>query len=141
MERRKFTQEFKLEAVKLLRERGGTVKFAFIAKHRGNLASRMVMRGARCLAPRLLCLADTVAECMIPGKAFEQLISCEAAARRLVRWLRDKKERRFCPGCQGRVIYRLAEGRFRCGRCRYTFGALTGTWLGQSRVMLPTWRG
>jgi transposase len=72
-------------------------------------------------------------------KAFEQLISREAAARRLVRWLRDKKGRRFCPGCQGRVIYRLAEGRFRCGRCRYTFGALTGTWLGQSRVTLPTW--
>ena len=71
--------------------------------------------------------------------AFEQLISREAAARRLVRWLRDKKGRRFCPGCQGRVIYRLTEGRFRCGRCRYPLGALTGTWLGQSRVALSTW--
>lgn len=69
-------------------------------------------------------------------RAFEHLISSEAAARRMVRRLRDKNGRRFCPACQGRVIYRLAEGRF---RCRYTFGSLTGTWLAHSRVTLPTW--
>ena len=36
-------------------------------------------------------------------------------------------------------IYRLASGRYRCGRCRYTFGLFTGTWLGQARVSLTTW--
>jgi transposase-like protein len=43
MERRKFTREFKLEAVRLIKDRGGRgllregidVKFSFIAKHRG----------------------------------------------------------------------------------------------------------
>ena len=38
------------------------MKFAFIAKHRGIWPTRLVMRGARCLAGRVLCLADPAAE-------------------------------------------------------------------------------
>ena len=40
------------------------MKFGFIAKHRGSRCSAggMVMRGARCLAGWVLCLADTTAQ-------------------------------------------------------------------------------
>ena len=34
------------------------MKFAFVAKHRGIWPVAMVVRGARCLARGLLCLAD-----------------------------------------------------------------------------------
>jgi transposase len=33
----------------------------------------------------------------------------------------------------------LAEGRYRCGRCRYTFGLFTRRWLGQARLPLRQW--
>ncbi len=45
----------------LLRE-GVAVKFAFIAKHRGIWPAGVVVRGARCLAGGLLCLADSSAQ-------------------------------------------------------------------------------
>lgn len=48
----------------LLRE-GIDVKFGFIAKHR-DLAGELDVRGARCLARRLLCLADTAAQSAQP---------------------------------------------------------------------------
>jgi transposase-like protein len=54
MERRRFPREFKLEAVRLIKERG--VSFAQ-ASHDG-----FVVRGARCLARWVLCLADTTAQ-------------------------------------------------------------------------------
>jgi transposase len=87
MERRKFTREFKLEAVRLIKDRGVSyvqasqdlgvrtsqwllregvdVKFGFIAKPRGS-GRRVVVRRARCLARWLLCLADTTAQSAQP---------------------------------------------------------------------------
>ena len=50
----------------LLRE-GIDVKFGFIAKHRG-ICPRVVMRGARCLAGWVLCLADTTAKSTRPQR-------------------------------------------------------------------------
>ena len=44
------------------------MKFAFIATHRGDMAGGMVMRGARCLARRVLCLANSIAECPREGQ-------------------------------------------------------------------------
>jgi len=72
-------------------------------------------------------------------QAFEKLIRSGPALLRTLRQRRYKKSRLFCYGCDSRRIYRLASGRYRCGRCRYTFGLFTGTWLGQARVPLPTW--
>jgi transposase-like protein len=130
MERRKFTREFKLEAVRLIKDRGVSYvqasqdlgvhtsqlrdwvkKFADDPQHAfpghgqmkpeqleiarlkhevaklkaerdilkkaasevwfhceapGDLAGRMVVRGARCLARRVLCLADTTAQSAQP---------------------------------------------------------------------------
>ena len=76
---------------------------------------------------------------------FQTMVRSEAAA------LRALRQRRWpgavqCVRCgAARPLYRLAEGRWRCGACRsaaagaYTFGARTGTWAGQSRVPAVTW--
>ena len=70
---------------------------------------------------------------------FEKLINSESAAKRLIRHRRYKNGRVFCHGCGHKKVYRLGEGRYRCGRCKYTFGLLTGTWLGQAKVSVSTW--
>ena len=70
---------------------------------------------------------------------FEKLINSESAANRLIRHRRYKNGRVFCHGCGHKKVYRLGEGRYRCGRCKYTFGLLTGTWLGQAKVSVSTW--
>jgi transposase len=76
---------------------------------------------------------------------FQTMIRSELAAQRTLR------QRRWpgvvhCPRCDAaRPLYRLAEGRWRCGACRgaaagaYTFAVRTGTWAGCSRVPAVTW--
>ena len=74
--------------------------------------------------------------------AFEQLIRTEAAARRglRARLLGGGRARRpACPSCHQARPYVLAEGRYRCRRCGYTFGLFTRRWLGQARVPLRQW--
>src|SRR5215212_4147572 len=44
-----------------------------------------------------------------------------------------------CPRCEAPRAYTLAEGRWRCGACRYTFGLYTGTWLEACRFAAVTW--
>ncbi|MGA7900404.1 MAG: transposase, partial [Nitrososphaeraceae archaeon] len=46
---------------------------------------------------------------------------------RHVRW----KGRRRCPRCGYRLLYHLKDRRFGCKRCRYKFGELTGTYIGE----------
>jgi transposase len=76
---------------------------------------------------------------------FQTMVRSEAAA------LRTLRQRRWparvqCVRCQAtRPLYRLAEGRWRCGACRsaaagaYTFDVRTGTWAGRSRLPAVTW--
>jgi transposase len=44
-----------------------------------------------------------------------------------------------CPRCATPGAYGLADGRWRCGVCRYTFGLLTETWLEACRLSPLTW--
>lgn len=44
-----------------------------------------------------------------------------------------------CPRCATRGAYALADGRWRCGACRYTFGLVTETWLEACRLSPLTW--
>src|SRR5665811_1206102 len=72
-------------------------------------------------------------------KAFEKLIESEDAALRYLRRKRYKKGRVFCHACNGRSVYRMTgEIRYRCRRCGYTFGPLTGSWMATSKVELTT---
>jgi transposase len=72
-------------------------------------------------------------------QAFETLIRSGSAALRVLRRKRYKNGRLFCHACGSQKLYRLGSGRYRCGRCRYTFGLFTGTWVGQARIALTTW--
>lgn len=72
-------------------------------------------------------------------KSFESLLKSESRARRYLQKKRYKNGRVFCHACSSRKVYRLAEGRLRCARCRHTFGPFTGTFLGQARLSLDTW--
>lgn len=69
---------------------------------------------------------------------FQTMIRSEASANRALRQRRWRDGTR-CLRCASKLLYRLAEGRYRCGRCRYTFGLRTGTWAGQVRVSARTW--
>lgn len=73
---------------------------------------------------------------------FQTMVRSEAAARRTLRQQRWGT-RTACPRCaeEGRraTAWVLGEGRWRCRRCRYTFGVTTGTWAGLVRVPEVTW--
>lgn len=72
-------------------------------------------------------------------KPFESLLKSESKARRYLQKKRYKNGRVFCHACSGRKVYRLSEGRFRCARCRHTFGLFTATFLGQAKLALGIW--
>ena len=72
-------------------------------------------------------------------KTFEKVVTKGSAANHLVRRRRYQNGRVICHACGHRKTYRLSEGRYRCGRCRHTFGLRTGTWLGQSKMSLSRW--
>ncbi len=69
---------------------------------------------------------------------FQTMIRSETSARRTLRQQRWGRETR-CARCRSAQIYPLADARYRCGRCGYTFGVRTGTWAGQVRVSYRTW--
>ena len=74
---------------------------------------------------------------------FQSLVRSDAAAERALRQ-RRWGARTSCPRCadDGHATARawpLAEGRWRCQTCRYTFGVRTGTWAGLLRVPAVTW--
>ncbi len=48
--------------------------------------------------------------------------------------------RAFCPRCGQTRIYQLAEGRMRCGGCRYTFQAFTGRWINNGALSCLQWQ-
>jgi hypothetical protein len=79
---------------------------------------------------------------------FQRFIRSEDAASRLIHRYRFGGDRppvqgrlpiAVCPQCETPHAYRLAEGRWRCGSCHYTFGTTTGTWLGLCRLPAATW--
>ncbi|HXX95985.1 MAG TPA: transposase, partial [Candidatus Bathyarchaeia archaeon] len=51
---------------------------------------------------------------------------------RHARW----KGRRQCPRCGYRLLYHLKDKGFGCRRCKYKFGELTGTYLGEFNFSL-----
>ena len=76
---------------------------------------------------------------------FQTMVRSEAAALRTLRQHRWPNAV-HCVRCDAtRPLYRLAEGRWRCGACRsaaagaYTFDVRTGTWAGLSHLPAVTW--
>ena len=77
---------------------------------------------------------------------FQRFIRSEASATRIIHRYRfgGLGERgplppARCPRCATPGAYALADGRWRCGTCRYTFGLFTETWFEACRLSPLTW--
>ncbi len=65
---------------------------------------------------------------------FDKLIESEESILHYLMRRRFPRERVICPSCGSTQVYRLANDRFRCVPHKYTFGLLTGTWLGETKA-------
>jgi transposase len=68
-------------------------------------------------------------------------VRSEEAARKLLRRCCWPAGRPVCPRCGHRKVYALAEGRWRCAACRYTFHVLTGRFVGLAGLTARQWLG
>ena len=50
-----------------------------------------------------------------------------------------RQNRRFCVRCRSTKIYRLADKRYRCGNCGYTFHDFTRRWIGELNLTARQW--
>src|ERR671918_1510698 len=50
-----------------------------------------------------------------------------------------RKNHRFCVRCDSSKIYRLADKRYRCAHCGYTFHDFTRRWLGELNLTAQQW--
>jgi len=72
-------------------------------------------------------------------EAYEKLVRTESSARRYLLGYCWKNHQRFCPRCRQRKLYRLADGRRRCARCRYTFHDFSGRWINRGGLDCAQW--
>ena len=76
---------------------------------------------------------------MDPVDAFHRRIQTERKARKYLRNWVWKNRRKFCTRCRSYQVYQTVGLRYRCRRCRYTFGDWTGRWLGRVRITTVQW--
>jgi len=72
-------------------------------------------------------------------KAYYKLISSERAARKYLSRKCRRNGHRFCPRCGQRKLYKLADERYRCSRCDYTFHDFSGRWINYGRLSADQW--
>jgi len=72
-------------------------------------------------------------------KAYYKLISSERTARKYLSRKCRKNGHRFCPRCGQRKLYKLADERYRCSRCDYTFHDFSGRWIHYGRLSAVQW--
>ncbi|GAB7081313.1 transposase [Megalodesulfovibrio paquesii] len=72
-------------------------------------------------------------------KDYELLIKNETSARKWLLGFCWKNHQRYCPRCRSRTLYKLAEGRRRCGRCRYTFHDFSGRYINRGGLSADDW--
>ena len=71
--------------------------------------------------------------------AYQKLIGSERCARKYLLGKCFKNHQRFCPRCRQRKLYRLADGRYRCSRCDYSFHDFSGRWINSGRLTALQW--
>lgn len=71
--------------------------------------------------------------------ALNSITSSENSAKRYILGFCWKNHQRFCPQCRNRKIYRLADGRRRCGRCGYTFHDFSRRFLNRCAFSARQW--
>lgn len=75
----------------------------------------------------------------MPLKSLESLFRSER--RSFLRLVNEawRQSRRFCVRCHSAKIYRLADKRYRCARCGYTFHDFTRRWVGELNLTARQW--
>jgi len=71
--------------------------------------------------------------------AYQKLIGSERRAQKYLLGKCFKNHQRFCPRCRQRKLYRLADGRYRCSRCDYSFHDFSGRWINSGRLTAVQW--
>ena len=75
----------------------------------------------------------------MPLKSLESLFKSERRSYSHLVNAAWRQSRRFCVRCRGSKIYRLADKRYRCARCGYTFHDFTGRWIGELNLSARQW--
>lgn len=71
--------------------------------------------------------------------SFNSLTFTEKSARKFLLDFCWKNHQRYCPSCKNRKLYRLADGRRRCGRCGYTFHDFSRRFLNRCAFTSRQW--
>ena len=71
--------------------------------------------------------------------AYEKITKSEEAARAYVVEHCWPGGERMCPKCGGAKVYGLADGRYRCGGCKYTFHELSRRWINCGGLSCLEW--
>jgi transposase len=72
--------------------------------------------------------------------AYQELIGSERYARKYLLRKCFKNHQQFCTHCRQRKLYRLADDRYRCSRCDYSFHDFSGRWINSGRLTAVQWR-
>jgi transposase len=99
---------------------------------------------SRCTTPRLgtaddPCYADFEKDASMTETAHHPHPMTEEEARQTLVALCWPDGHRQCPRCGTPAPYSLADGRLRCGGCRYTFHDFTGRWLNETGLSPLKW--
>jgi len=70
---------------------------------------------------------------------YYKLISSESKAYKYLSKKCLKNGHRICPRCNNRKLYKLATGKRRCSKCRYTFHDFSGRWINHGRLSCIQW--
>lgn len=71
--------------------------------------------------------------------SFNSLTFTEKSARKFLLDFCWKNHQRYCPSCKTRKLYRLSDGRRRCGRCGYTFHDFSRRFLNRCAFTSRQW--
>jgi transposase len=72
-------------------------------------------------------------------KSLENLLRSEVRARQFFVQKCWREKRPFCIRCGSQTVYRLADKRYRCARCGYTFHDFTRRWIGELNLTVRQW--
>jgi transposase len=70
---------------------------------------------------------------------YYKLVSSESKAYKYLSKKCLKNGHRICPRCNNRKLYKLATGKRRCSKCRYTFHDFSGRWINHGRLSCIQW--
>ena len=75
----------------------------------------------------------------MPLKSLESLFKSERRSHLHLVNAAWRQNRRFCVRCHSFKVYRLADKRYRCARCGYTFHDFTRRWIGELNLTARQW--